>query len=151
MKGYVAFGDSYAAGIGTGTTGTGGCRVGSNSYPKQLAAMGPAGIDFQNLPCSGAIVGEVLSGGDKSQIDKWTNPSNADIATLSIGGNDIGFYPILTACVLRIGQAFAGDCNKAVQSGYNTINGRDLYNDIVSAMQQMISKSGRDDFKIYLS
>ena len=151
VKGYVAFGDSYAAGIGTGTTETGGCRKGSYSYPRQLAAMAVGDIDFQNLPCSGAIVGEVLQGGDKSQIDAWTNPSNADIATLSIGGNDIGFYPILTACVLRVGQSFAGDCDAAIQSAYNKINGRDLFNDIASALNQMIDKSGRDDFKVYMT
>jgi hypothetical protein len=46
----------------------------------------------------------VLKGGDKSQIDKWTNPSKAESATLSIGGNDVGFYNVLTACVLRVGQ-----------------------------------------------
>lgn len=103
QKGYVAFGDSYAAGIGTGTTEGDGCRRGENSYPKQLAALPDGDIDFQNLPCSGAIVGEVLQGGKNSQIDAWTNPQNADIATLSIGGNDVGFYNILTACVLRVG------------------------------------------------
>lgn len=37
--GYVAFGDSYAAGIGTGTTDTGGCRRREFSYPKQLATQ----------------------------------------------------------------------------------------------------------------
>lgn len=84
----MAFGDSHAAGIGTGTTETGGYRKGSYSYPRQIAAIAPGDIDFQNLPCSGAVVGEVLSGGDKSQIDAWANPSNADITTLSIGGND---------------------------------------------------------------
>ena len=150
-KGYVAFGDSYAAGIGSGTTEGDGCRKGSYSYPRQLAAMATGDIDFQNLPCSGAVVGEVLQGGDKSQIDAWTNPGNADIATLSIGGNDIGFYPILTACVLRVGQSFAGDCDAAVASANSKISGFDLYNDISSALQQIIEKSGRDDFKIYLT
>jgi lysophospholipase L1-like esterase len=150
-NGYVAFGDSYAAGIGTGTTDGDGCRKGSYSYPKQLAQLSAEGIDFQNLPCSGAIVREVLQGNNKGQIDKWENPGNADFATLSIGGNDIGFYPILTACVLRVGQAFSGDCDKAIQAAYDKINGRDLINDISSAMQQIIEKSGRPDFKLYLT
>lgn len=100
-KGYVAFGDSYAAGIGTGTTSMDGCRRGEFSYPKQIASYSPSDIDFQNLPCSGAKLEHVLSGGPSSQIDAWTNPGNADIATLTIGGNDLGFYNILTACVIR--------------------------------------------------
>jgi lysophospholipase L1-like esterase len=149
QKGYVAFGDSYAAGIGTGTTQGGGCRKGQNSYPKQLASEAGDQIDFQNLPCSGAKVGEVLQGGKNSQIDAWTNPQNSDIATISIGGNDIGFYDILTACVLRVGQFRAGDCNEQVQKAYDMINGRALFNDIASALHQIIDKSGRADFKIY--
>ena len=108
-------------------------------------------IDFQNLPCSGAIVGEVLQGGDKSQIDAWKNPGNADIATLSIGGNDIGFYDILTACVLRVGQNFAGDCDAVVSTANSKISGRELYGDISSALHQIIDKSGRSDFKIFLT
>jgi len=92
QKGYVAFGDSYAASIGTGTTEGGGCRRGENSYPKQLAALPANDIDFQNLPCSGAVVGDILQGSPNSQIDAWINPQNADIGTLSIGGNDIGFF-----------------------------------------------------------
>ena len=65
--------------------------------------MAEENIGFQDLPWSGAVIGEVLQGGHKSQIDAWTHPDKADIATLSIGGNDIGFYPILTVCVLHVG------------------------------------------------
>ena len=34
--GYVAFGDSYAAGMGTGVTSDDPCRVGSNNFAKLL-------------------------------------------------------------------------------------------------------------------
>lgn len=154
-KGYVAFGDSYAAGIGTGMTDSGGCRQGQFSYPKQLAKMATdafGDIDFQNYPCSGAVVSEVLEGGSKSQIDQWKNPGNADIATISIGGNDVGFYNVLTACVLRVGLfKLPGNCDEAVQKAYDIINGRDLSNDVTSALNQIIAKSGRDDFKVYMT
>ena len=88
-KGYVAFGDSFAAGFGTGTTATGSCRKGEFSYPRQLASSAGADIDFQNLVCSGAKLPEVTG-----QIDAWTNPANADIATITIGGNDLGFAKV---------------------------------------------------------
>ena len=48
-----------------------------------------------------------------------------------------------------VGQAYAGDCDAAIRFAYNKINGRDLFNDIASALHQMIDKSGRDDFKVY--
>lgn len=66
---HVAFGYSYATGMRTGTTQGLGCREAESAYPRQLAAMSGGLIDFQNLPCSGAIVDDVLQGGAKSQID----------------------------------------------------------------------------------
>ena len=74
-KGYVAFGDSFAAGIGTGSTEWNGCRQGQFSYPKLIAATA-AHIkpDFQNLACSGAVIDDLLQGDPKSQVDSWVNP-----------------------------------------------------------------------------
>ena len=69
-RGYTAFGDSYAAGIGTGNTSTWGCRQGRFSYP-DLIALTAQDIDFQNLACSGATVQNLLSGGVNSQVDAW--------------------------------------------------------------------------------
>lgn len=149
--GYVSFGDSYAAGIGAGPTGSGGCRIGTNSYPSQLHtwidSLQP-GIDYQNLPRSGAVITEVLQGGDKSQIDKWNSPSKADRATLSIGGNDIGFYNVLTSCVLRVEIFRAGDCDRFVQEAYDIMNGQEFQNNVDNALRQMIAKSGRSEFKV---
>ena len=69
-NGYTAFGDSYAAGIGTGNASSWGCRQGRFSYPDLIASTVPD-IDFQNLACSGATVQNILSGGANSQIDSW--------------------------------------------------------------------------------
>ena len=151
MTGYVAFGDSYAAGIGAGSTSSDGCRVGLLSHPNQLniwvESLQP-NIDFQNLPCSGAVITDVLKGGSKSQIDKWTNPSKADRATISIGGNDVGFYNVLTSCVLRVGSFVAGDCDYYIGQAYNTMNGAEFVNNVKTALRQIIDKSGRSDFRI---
>lgn len=95
----------------------------------------------------------MLSRGDpkKSQIDAWTNPGNSDIATLSIGGNDVGFYPVLTACILRVGQSFAGDCATEVSKANDIIAGHDLFLNVTSALQQIIEKANQDKFKVYLT
>lgn len=93
VDGYVAFGDSFAAGMGTGTTTGDACRVGENSYPKLLNEYGKTPTsDFQNLPCSGDTVVGLMS-----QIDKWITPEKADVATISIGGNDVGFSKIVVS------------------------------------------------------
>lgn len=113
--------------------------------------MASSDIDFQNLPCSGAIISDILQDNENSQIDAWINPSNADIATISIGGNDIGFTKILRGCVLRIAQKFDYDCNSEVAAAYDIINGRDLFNDIASALNQILDRSEWDPFKIYMT
>jgi len=60
-----------------------------------------------------------------------------------------GFFNILDARVLRVEQAFAGDCDAAVKSAYDKVNGFDLFNDVVSALHQIIDKSGRADFRVF--
>ena len=148
--GYTAFGDSFAAGIGTESTEGSGCRIGGFSYPKQLMTT-VNNADFENLPCSAAKIENVVSGGQYSQEDAWNNPDKADIATISIGGNNIGFYDILTACVLRVGGPFAGDCDTEVNKAYTIMQGSELYDKIQFTLMHIITKSSNDNFKIYMT
>ena len=80
-----------------------------------------------------------------------TNPTVADIATISIGGNDIGFYNILTACVLRFGGYWAGDCDTEVAKAYERLASPDLPVNITSALTDIIKKNGNTAFKIYMT
>jgi lysophospholipase L1-like esterase len=98
--GYVAFGDSYAAGMGTGSTSWGGCRVGSNNFGKLLNQYtNNPGVDYQELQCSGDT-----TTGLARQIDEWSkkDPKKFNLATVSIGGNDINFSDFVRNCVLAI-------------------------------------------------
>jgi hypothetical protein len=151
LTGYVAFGDSFAAGFGTGTTSGDSCRRGQFSYPNQIASTVSSSIDFQNLPCSGAKVTDVLSGGTDSQIDAWVNANLANIATLSIGGNDLGFSEVLDSCVIKVLDRFSGDCDKAISKANDIIQFGQLSGNITLALSQIINKSGRADFKIYVT
>ena len=80
-----------------------------------------------------------------------TNPTLANIATISIGGNDIGFYNILTACVLRVGGYWAGDCDIELAKTYEILASPELPASIASAVKEIINKSRNDDFKIYMT
>lgn len=94
---YVHFGDSYAAGMGTSVTSGDSCRRGGNNYGSLLKAWLDSEIfEFQNLACSGDTVV-----GLNRQIDEWIkgDPASTTIATLTLGGNDIGFAD-LKDCVL---------------------------------------------------
>jgi hypothetical protein len=96
-NGYVAFGDSFATGMVTGITTTDACRVGENNYTELLFKWtNKPDIDFQNHVCSGDTVM-----GINRQIDEWASPENHDLATISVGGNDVGFADIVKSCVIN--------------------------------------------------
>lgn len=69
--GFVALGDSYSAGIGTGVEGEeGDCRQGIHAHPQLIAAdCGPTA--FQFLSCTGAATTNVMVGGEESQLDRF--------------------------------------------------------------------------------
>ena len=72
-------------------------------------------VEFHFLACSGAVTSNVLHGGEIQNYhggpDNWfdepatqldqgppNSPNDVDLVTMSIGGNDVGFSKIVTAC-----------------------------------------------------
>ncbi|KAI9890439.1 MAG: hypothetical protein M1814_003923 [Vezdaea aestivalis] len=151
--GYVAFGDSYGAGMGTGTTSLDVCRVGSNSFSNLLnTAFNKPDIDFQRRVCSGDT-----TVGLNRQIDEWTNPKKADLATVSIGGNDVGFSNLTWHCIMT--PNFLDDDSKAKCETAKNV-ARKLMDDpgesglrskLSKAYKRILDKSGRDDFHVYVT
>lgn len=70
---------------------------------------------------------------------------------MSIGGNDIGFYNILTACVLWVGGYWAGDCDTEVAKANDILASPELSANITSALVGIIDKNGNDVFRIYMT
>lgn len=116
---YAALGDSYAAGQGTydydpGTnTSTDMCHRSSNSAwgglleHSRLPQVPQYAFDF--VACGGAIIPDIIGGdgtnnghnqGEGSQIRALTTTVSMQVGlvTLSVGGNDVGFAPVLTNC-----------------------------------------------------
>jgi lysophospholipase L1-like esterase len=113
---YVALGDSYASGEGSGTyisgtnTSDDKCHRASNGYAKQLSVDFGLALGF--YACSGDIISDLYSSnhataemktspddgnlGEPAQLSKL-GPSTL-LVTLSMGGNDTGFVPVLTDC-----------------------------------------------------
>ncbi|KAJ9154996.1 Lipase 1 [Pleurostoma richardsiae] len=129
--GFAAFGDSYSAGIGTGVDGTeDDCRHGLHAHPALIAADlaasrrlpapddsgANASLAFQWLSCTGATTEDVLTGGGAgaSQIDALNASLPADFALLSVGGNDLGFFDVINACVFRFYGSYSGTCAAAL-------------------------------------
>ncbi|KAK1640255.1 SGNH hydrolase-type esterase domain-containing protein [Colletotrichum phormii] len=130
--GFVAFGDSYSAGIGTGVDGVEDeCRLGSHAYPVLIftdlaESQAPGTATFQFLSCTGSTTSNVLSGGDHSQVDSFNKSVNADFAVLSIGGNDLGFFSVMNACIFRFYSFNSGSCETALQYVTDQIESSDF-------------------------
>ncbi|OAA54429.1 esterase [Cordyceps fumosorosea ARSEF 2679] len=123
--GFVAFGDSYSAGIGTGVNGSEvDCRLGSHAYPVLIRNDMMSGqhsdkygnaTTFQHLSCTGSTIQDVLAGGEHSQVDLFNTTASADFALLSIGGNDLGFFDIMNSCIFRFYSFYSGTCEAALE------------------------------------
>lgn len=91
---YVALGDSYASGVGSGgTTLNSGCTRTTNAYP-YLISQARANTNLTFVACSGATTTDVMN----NQISSVTSSTN--VVTVEIGGNDIGFANLILACTL---------------------------------------------------
>lgn len=119
VSNWIAIGDSFSAGPGAGeeyddgkdgrpSGGSGHCMRRKNAYAPLLQGdgqmPGPDGPhsgqpQFKFVSCTGDTNRELL---DQKIADNQLNqiPTGTSFATLSIGGNDVLFGPILTTCIL---------------------------------------------------
>jgi lysophospholipase L1-like esterase len=93
---YVALGDSYSSGLGSGSyiSSSGSCDRSTNAYPEQWAAANsPA--SFVSVACAGATTSDVING-QVSALGPGTT-----LVSITIGGNDAGFSSVMETCVLH--------------------------------------------------
>lgn len=90
---YVAMGDSFAAGVGTGLPDLNvPCYRSSEAYAPIIdVERFDTSLDF--VACSGATTTSLIAT-QLGPLDRQT-----DFVTVSIGGNDIGFGSLVAACV----------------------------------------------------
>ena len=125
----VALGDSYGSGVGTfvyfpdGTS----CYRSPFSYPAQIAAA--TGTSLTLAACSGATTSDLLA----RQIPAV--PSGTDYVTITVGGNDLGFAPVLSTCGL---PGWLGNCNAAINAGLAILSTElpDRLDDVYSAVRR---------------
>ena len=105
---YVALGDSFSSGVGTGSyTLSSSCRRGVYAYPYLISLQRPnTALDF--VACSGATTSDLMA----NQIQA-VNSATA-IVTVTIGGNDIRFADLIAQCTL-------GECSSTLDSTKATL------------------------------
>jgi lysophospholipase L1-like esterase len=112
---YVALGDSYSSGNGTGgylEDGTS-CRRSVYSYPSLIASS--KGYTLNLRACSGATTADV-AGLQLSALGTRTA-----YVTVTVGGNDAGFTGVVTTCAT---PAWLSNCNGAIDSARTVITTR---------------------------
>lgn len=105
---YVSLGDSYAAGVGAGHTisSSGSCERNSDAYSALWAAANePASFAFKS--CSGATVSAVL----RKQLSALSGSTT--LVSLTVGGDNAGFAPVLETCTFSSTSACVSAINKA--------------------------------------
>jgi len=113
--GYVALGDSFAAGVGARSydADSADCYRSPKGYPALVAARSGLALTF--AACSGAVTADVV----EQQASALS--SSTRYVTLTVGGNDLGFASVLTTCAL---PGWLGDCTAAVERGRRTLRTR---------------------------
>lgn len=164
--GFVALGDSYSAGIGTGVEGKEtDCRRGLGAYPQLIASDlatshgGPNGNLLQFLSCTGARTEDILSSSSRgcgqaatpSQIDVLNASRPVDFALLSVGGNDLGFFEVMNACIFRFYNFYSGACKTALARAQARLDDRDFDERLHVLITELLDKvrwERKPDFRI---
>ncbi|MFI6574985.1 SGNH/GDSL hydrolase family protein [Nocardiopsis sp. NPDC050513] len=112
---YVALGDSYSSGDGAGdydpaTAEPGGCWRSAHAYPRVIEEEFSFAGALAFYACSSHKGADMLSeiGTPESQIERVTE--HTSLVTLGIGGNDLGFIPVLRTCIVRMPLLENGVC-----------------------------------------
>ena len=149
IKAWAALGDSFSAGLGAGKRIDFVCSRYDQAYPNVVNENFYLGDkkdrDFKFLACSGVEADHVL----KKQIPKLSDAS-LDMATLSIGGNDVGLKDLLNACVYQwwVGTKSGGYCEETLQNTQKTIDGPELSKSFDDILREL-GKKMKKDAKIY--
>jgi lysophospholipase L1-like esterase len=105
---YVALGDSYASGVGSGsyTSASGSCLRSTLAY-SQLWANAHAPSSYTSVACSGAKTTDV----NANQLSSLS--ASTTLVSVTIGGNDVGFSTVMQDCVLYSTSTCVDEVNAA--------------------------------------
>jgi lysophospholipase L1-like esterase len=115
---YVALGDSYSAGLGSGDyiSSSGSCDLSPHAYSAVWAAANqPA--SYTTVACAGATTSSVLS----SQLSALSSATT--LVSITVGGNDVGFPTVMETCVLGTTGMCVRAINNAEAAATSTLPG----------------------------
>jgi lysophospholipase L1-like esterase len=116
---YVALGDSYSAGVGSGSyiSSSGSCDRSKLAYP-QLWANAHAPASYVSRACSGAKTTDVSA----TQLSALS--SSTSLVSITVGGNDVGFSKVMEDCVLDGTKTCVDEVNAAENQARTVLPGK---------------------------
>lgn len=115
---YVALGDSYASGLGSGSYGNSGSCYRSTLAFSQLWADAHSPAAFASVACSGATTSDVAN----NQLSALS--AGTTLVSIVVGGNDVGFANTMEDCVLYGTDTCVSDINAAENQARTVLPGR---------------------------
>jgi lysophospholipase L1-like esterase len=126
---YVALGDSYSSGVGSGSylSSSGSCLRSTLAY-SQLWANAHAPASYSSVACSGAKTTDVIT----NQVSALSGSTT--LVSISIGGNDLNFAGVMEDCVLYSTDTCVSELNTAEATARTSLPGwlDNVYNAIRS-------------------
>jgi lysophospholipase L1-like esterase len=115
---YVALGDSYASGVGSGSyiSTSGSCLRSTLAY-SQLWANTHAPASYRSVACSGAKTTDVTA----NQVSALSSATS--LVSVTIGGNDVGFATVMEDCVIFGTTTCVNEVNAAENVARNQLPG----------------------------
>lgn len=101
---------------------------------------GPNSTSFQFLSCTGATTNEIRVGGTESQLDALNGSLPVDFALLSVGGNDLGFFEVMNACIFRFYNLYSGTCETALQDAQRRLDDTEFEETLYIVILQLLNK-----------
>ncbi|KAK2877265.1 hypothetical protein FQN49_001289 [Arthroderma sp. PD_2] len=159
---WTAIGDSYATGVGAGEPDEWRrCLRYSEAYPRLIQDSpnfpGPRNHKLNNVACSGATTEETLKeqfrDTDSSHWQYGKRPAfgKPEIATISVGGDDIDFLSIITCCILH--TCLFISCEDQLDKSWGLIRDPKLVEDIGRVIDKTLEKGlavNKTGFKVYV-
>lgn len=109
-RSYVALGDSYSAGVGSGGSTDSTCYRSQRGYAPLIAKR--AGLSLNYQACSGATTADVTA----KQLSALS--SSTSYVSMTIGGNDLGFARTIEQCAL---PSWLSNCTGSINAGRKTL------------------------------
>lgn len=152
-EGWVAFGDSYAAGIGAGKPldKVDDCKRGTGAYISILNDIIRFSQDiqpvWQPLACSGETAQQFLDGTEKGkQLANWY-PESSDLATCSFTGNDLGFGDIVSHCIMDFRSRT--ECQNDIKKALTILETNKVQELVHEVLDKIHDKAYKQRFIVY--